>query len=114
MALRRRPAIGERQDVLVNEDLRRCVAFLCVDRYNEERNVTQRELAATAFLVAVRIENDAWISYVVTARHVLDQSQRHGPSYLRVNTQNGYNDIEISQDAWVAHPTTDVAVARVA
>ena len=114
MILRRRPAIGERRDVLVNEDLRRCVAFLCVDRYDEERNVTQRELAATAFLVAVPIDDDVWESYAVTARHVLDQSQRHGSLYLRANTQNGYKDIEISQDAWVAHPATDVAVARVA
>jgi hypothetical protein len=100
--------------VLVNEDLRRCVAFLCVDRYHEERNVTEREPAATAFLVAVPIDDSLWESYAVTARHVLDRSQRHGPLYLRVNTQDSYRDIEISQDAWVTHPTTDVAVARVA
>jgi hypothetical protein len=30
-----------------------------------------------------------------------------------VNTQDGYEDVEVPQDAWVTHPTTDVAVARV-
>jgi hypothetical protein len=72
MALRRRPAIGERQDVLVNEDLRRCVAFLCVDELNEETGVTNRQPAATAFFVSLPIEDNAWICYAVTARHAID------------------------------------------
>jgi hypothetical protein len=88
------------------------VAFLCADVYDEERGVTDRNPAATAFLVAVPIERNAWIPYVVTARHVIDKSQRYGPLYLRVNTQDSYQDIEIAQDVWVTHPTTDVAVAR--
>jgi hypothetical protein len=113
MTLRKRPAIGERRDVLVNEDLRRCVAFLCVDVYNEERGVTNRKPVATAFFVGVPIDNDAWICYAVTAHHAIDLSHDYGTLYLRVNTQDGYKDIEISQDAWVTHPTTDVAVARV-
>jgi hypothetical protein len=114
MALRRRPAIGERQDVLVNEDLRRCVAFLCVDELNEETGVTNRRPAATAFFVSVPIEDNAWICYAVTARHAIDRSQDYDALYLRVNTQDGYEDVKVPQDAWVTHPTTDVAVARVA
>jgi hypothetical protein len=88
------------------------VVFLCADVPNEERGVAERKPAATAFLVSVPFGNDAWIPYVVTARHVLDQSQRYGPLYLRVNTRDGYEDTEIAQDVWVTHPTTDVAVAR--
>jgi hypothetical protein len=114
MALRRRPAIGERQDVLVNEDLRRCVAFLCVDEHNEVLGVTDRKPAATAFFVGVPIEDNAWICYAVTARHAIDLSQDYGALYLRVNTEDRYEDVEIPQDAWVTHPTTDVAAARVA
>jgi hypothetical protein len=113
MTLRRRPAIGERQDVLINEELRRCVAFLCVDVHNEERGVTNRRPAATAFFVGVPIDNDAWVCYAVTARHAIDLSQKYGALHLRVNTRDGYEDVEVPQDAWVTHPTTDVAVARV-
>ena len=43
MTLRRRPAIGERQDVLINEQLRRCVAFLCVDVHNERTGRDEQE-----------------------------------------------------------------------
>jgi hypothetical protein len=113
MTLRRRPAIGERRDVLINEELRRCVAFLCVDEHNEKTGVTNRRPAATAFFVAVPIEDNAWICYAVTARHAIDLSHDYGALYLRVNTQDGYEDVEVPQDAWVTHPTTDVAVARV-
>jgi hypothetical protein len=114
MTLRRRPAIGERQDVLINEELRRCVAFLCVDTRNEQTGVMNRIPAATAFFVAVPIDENAWICYAVTARHAIDLSQKYGTLYLRVNTREDYEDVEVPQDAWVTHSTTDVAVARVA
>src|SRR5215203_3888527 len=113
MTLRRRPAIGERRDVLINEELRRCVAFLCVDERNEATGVTNRIPAATAFFVAVPVNDNAWVCYAVTARHAIDLSHKYGASYLRVNTRDGYEDVEVPQDAWVTHSTTDVAVARV-
>jgi len=89
------------------------VAFLCVDEHNEKTDVTNRRPAATAFFVAVPIEDNAWICYAVTARHAIDLSHDYGALYLRVNTQDGYEDVEVPQDAWVTHATTDVAVARV-
>jgi hypothetical protein len=109
--LRRRPVIGEQQNVLIRESFRECVAFLCVDVRDEATGVMERKPAATAFFVAVPIENNAWVYYAVTARHVLDQSQRYGPLYLRLNTKDSFEDIEVPQDVWVTHPETDVAVA---
>jgi hypothetical protein len=113
MKLRRRPAIGEQRDVLIDEGLRKCVAFLCVNRTDEQTGAAEKTPAASVFFIDFPLGDTGYVRYAVTARHVLDMSRPYGPLYIRVNTLDGFEDVEVPQDSWVSHPTTDVAVARV-
>ena len=46
-----RIAIGERPDMLIDEEFRKCVTFLFVDKPDQESGNLKRVPAATAFLV---------------------------------------------------------------
>jgi hypothetical protein len=106
---RGRAAIGDLM-ALVDEQFRKCVAFLYVDV--QEGGTPKRLPAGTMFFVGVPLLGDAIMVYAVTARHVVDQSRRFGPLHLRLNRRaGGFQDLQVPPDAWVTHPTTDVAVA---
>ena len=100
--------------MLVNEQFRKCVAFLFVDVIDDDTRTTKRIPAATAFFVGVPVNNEGSVTYAVTARHVIDASRPHGELYVRINKiSGGFRDFKAPQDAWACHPLTDVAVIPV-
>lgn len=102
-------------NLLVDEQFRKCVAFLTADIPDLKTGVVVRTPAASGFLVGVPLGEgvDAWAVYVVTARHVIDTSRPYGPLYVRLNRRDrtGFDDFATPQDNWTCHPQTDVAVA---
>jgi len=100
--------------VLIDEQYRKCVAFLYADVREEETNAIRRMPVATVFFVGVEVGSNAFVPYAVTARHVVDQSRPHGPLYARLNLKaGGVGDLQVDADAWTTHSSTDVAVARI-
>lgn len=106
--------IGEWEAVRVDEEIRKCVAFLFADVV--DGGVKVRRPVGTAFLVEVPMEDDQSIPYVVTARHVIDGSRPLGNLSIRFNRADGhgYTDFWAPHDTWTLHPTTDVAVSPLA
>lgn len=106
--------VGEEPNMLVDEQYRKCVAFLFVDVIDGDTRTIKRIPAATAFFVGVPVNNEGSVTYAVTAKHVVDASRPHGPLYIRINKiSGGSQDFQAPQDAWVCHPSTDVAVVPV-
>ena len=100
--------------MLIDQQFRKSVALLCVDVG------TRRIAAGTAFFVGVPIASDAVVPYVVTALHCVYAARPFGPLHLRLNLRSelvphgapGFVDLPLAPDAWIEHPTTDVAIAR--
>ena len=108
-----RIAIGERPDMLIDEEFRKCVTFLFVDKPDPESGNIKRVPAATAFLVGIEISSIETVIYAVTARHIIDSS-RTFPLFIRFNTRDGgFKDVQTDPKSWVCHPSTDVAANRV-
>jgi hypothetical protein len=84
--------------------------FVCVD---EEVNPGQwvRIPKATAFLTIIK-GDPFWAGYVVTAAHVIEGAGDRC-IYLRVNTDDGFDDIAIQREEWFIHAHADVSVVRV-
>jgi hypothetical protein len=101
--------------MLIHEQFRKCASFVFVDVFDNATQSVARTPWASAFHVAVPMSNGAMDYYVVTARHVVDAAAPYGQMYLRENMHSGgYQDFAVSPDDWHRHPSTDVAVARVA
>lgn len=101
--------------MLIDEQFRKCVTFLFVDKPDSETQILKKTPAASAFFVGVPVENAGSVIYATTARHVIDASRPYGPLYIRINTLNGgFQDVSTSQDSWVSHPSTDVALIHLA
>jgi hypothetical protein len=98
--------------MLVDEQFRKCVTFLYADR--PANGGTVRVPIGSAFFVGVDIfdaesPGSTFAIHVVTARHVID-----GPDvlWLRMRLKDGgFADIPVDPQAWIQHPTTDVAAA---
>ncbi len=105
---RRRYAIGERRGLKIRDHHLRTVAFLCIEK-EIAPGVISRIPIATAFFVVVQ-EGAGWLGYVVTARHCVDGIGSR-PLYLRVNVEDGFDDIETRREDWYMHDDADVAVA---
>jgi len=100
--------------MLIDEQFRRCVAFICVDIADEETGEIKRVPAGTAFFVGMHLVGDRAALYLVTARHVVEAARGHGAVYVRANReQGGYTDSEIDPDVFRMHPIADVAAAAV-
>ena len=96
--------------MIIDPQFRKCVTFLFVDKVDEETGKTIRVACATAFYVSVPVVNNIFLTYLVTARHVIRRSRPY-PFFVRVNTTDGaYIDLSASQDSWIEHPDTDIAV----
>ncbi len=105
--------VGEDTAMIVNPQFRKCVTFLYVDKKDEDTGQIRRVPAASAFFVSVPLENrkDSHAVYIVTARHVIGMSRPYGRLFARLNLQGGkFIDVETSQDNWIQHLDTDVAV----
>lgn len=97
----------------VPEEIRKCVCFVGYRMHDGTEM-----FAGTAFFVARRIDGtDRALSYVVTARHVIDGIRDLGLDQvlLRVNSKAGARWLEYPISEWVMHPegrSVDVAVLR--
>lgn len=85
------------------ESQQRCVMFVCVELEGEIRPI------GTAFLVGVLVGSDVprWVTYLVTAKHVVAHGQ---PTYVRLRRVDGGPPVDQPLETWVQHPTTDVAI----
>lgn len=99
--------------MLIPDEVRKCVTYLCVNQRDENTQQDKVVPAATAFFVGVPVGNTGGHQiYVVTARHVIANSRPYGDLICKMNAKSG-GLIEglLPQDKWTIHPTTDVAVA---
>ena len=101
--------------MLVDEQFRKCVAFLFADRIDPESGARRRTPVASAFLVTIPLDEENGIIYAITAMHVIDASRPYGKLTIRFNNQDGdgFTDYWAPQDDWYTHPTSDVAVAPI-
>jgi hypothetical protein len=117
----RRLAIGEKANVLIENDYRRNVAFVMADV--RTRQGWRRRAVGTAFFLRWPIKPDRWIIYAVTAGHVIRAAEVFGFQGLHlripvvhpldaVAEQPTFRDFPTTASNWTRHPTTDVAVAR--
>lgn len=105
--------------VIVDEQFRKCVVYLCADVPSEEKPGTiVRRPIGTAFFVNIPIseENGVSMNYLVTASHLILRSSRYRTLFVRFNMNDGTTrDIPTSPDNdWTLHPDPhcDVALLR--
>jgi hypothetical protein len=84
--------------------------FVCVDE-EVAPGTWARISKATAFLTTIK-GDPFWTGYVVTAAHVIEGAGNRS-LYLRANTDDGFDDIEIYREEWFIHDHSDVAIVRV-
>lgn len=101
--------------ILNDPTLRHCVVFLVQDREHPETGLLKRVPCATAFVVAIQAEsNEYWMTYLITARHCFEASDKSRPLFIRVGTKSGgFTEIEIPATSWEQHSSTDVCVAPI-
>lgn len=98
----------------IDEQVRKCVSFLSIREADYEPGVSRFIPVGTAFFVGVSVGRDRVIKYVVTARHVIENSRPRGPLYLRCQDGEEATKIfQLPQDFWWSHPTADVSAARI-
>jgi len=113
-----RPRRRKPPGMLVHEQYRKCIAFLCLPDAK-----TGWKPVGTAFFVwiaagetgAPPTVGDPRVLYLVTARHVVEGARRFGPLYVRLNRRetDGTEFAQIDSDAWFVAQDTDVAVVDV-
>jgi len=68
----------------------------------------------TAFYISEQLGRDRSISYLVTARHVVDGSRPIGSLWVRLVRKDGKKLVfEIPSDSWWCHPHTDIAIGPI-
>ena len=110
---RRDHAVMETAPVVIDEKFRKCATYLFINAPDPKTSAIGKRLVGTAFFVTVFSGNEGAAMYAVTARHIIDNSARLGPLFVRMNTMEGYVDLETQQSEWTCHPSTDVAAIRV-
>jgi hypothetical protein len=120
LAPSRKPFVGEWSKVLIDEQFRKAAGLLWVEARRPNGTI-EGVAGGTAFFVMVPSSPDGLFNvvYAVTAAHVVHAARPFGPLHLRVNVKEehaaslnaGYADLTIDPDAWIEHPTTDVAAA---
>jgi hypothetical protein len=93
-----------------------CVAFIC--GYPNKSAQQRIKPGGTAFFVRIpdEADRDASWTYVVTARHCIEDSLKgpQGEFFLRIasvsDSKLGYKDVVTRWDQWFFHPEADVAV----
>lgn len=99
--------------MVIDEKYRKCATYLFVNAPDPKTSVIGKRLVGTTFFVTVLTETGGAAMYAVTARHIVDNTASHGPLFVRMNTMDGYVDLEAQQPNWTRHPSTDVAAIRV-
>lgn len=92
----------------------RCVVFICEDEGGGESGSesVRKVPVATGFKIAVPATGDLHFIYVVTARHVIEDSKA-ATLYIRINTMTGgFEHIPTQRFDWITSADADVAVIR--
>jgi hypothetical protein len=124
--LRERIVKGEYPNVLVDDAYRESVCFLCVDK-SDDTGAVRKEPCATAFVIGMPLKeipkgfssmyrptDASHTLYLVTARHVLDESRSSGTLFARMNLRSGgVTHCELPQDSWTSHTSSDVAIVPI-
>lgn len=98
--------------MIIDDIFRECVCFLCVEGLNDSGTKEMQE-RATGFFVGVQVTDEKSVVYLVTARHVIDESRSEGVLYAKMNlVDGGVRYVSVPQDDWTCHLSTDVAVIR--
>lgn len=100
--------------MLIDQAYRRGVGYVMMDT-SKECAPPERRPAGTAFFIRRETAPGLWLTYAVTARHVIKAGEAMGAVglYLRVADPPGYRDLRLTVADWEFHPDTDVAVAQV-
>jgi len=111
---KKRWVLGNPQEanVRVPDEIKRCVCFLCVKINRNGREVM--EYGGTAFFVSIpgfRSENGLAHTYLVTAKHCVEQAKKYGELYLRMNTKAGGSEFVKVTSEWVYPDNEAVDVA---
>ncbi len=97
----------------IPNDLLKSVCFLCV-KIQKGKNAGRFQYFGTAFFVGIR-EEDWTFTYLVTARHVIDEARRvgHKTLFVRVNKHDGgAENIELgSLDNWASFVDESIDMA---
>jgi len=98
----------------IDEQARKCVSFLAIQKPGSQPESIALVAVGTLFYVGIRQDNDRWVAYGITARHVVDASRPDGDLFIRLVDSNGNTvPMRIPVDLWWAHPNTDVAAIRI-
>jgi hypothetical protein len=99
--------------VQIPDEIRKCVAFVGVETASGNPVVL-----GTLFLVSVKIGADAFMTYGVTAAHVIDALRSHSPdgtAIIRLNNRDSGTILGVHQiSEWHLHPDHAVDVAVMA
>lgn len=114
-----RPAIGERSNLLIEQQYRNAVTFLFVDVPGDDGSLRPQP-QGTVFFVRHSFSGREFL-YAVTARHVVEGtrslSERAGQPYLKLNYASGASSyrVDLPSEAWWTEggADVDVALARV-
>jgi hypothetical protein len=105
--------------LVIPEQFRKCVVFLFVRP--DADAIQPLKAVGTAFLVGIPAlggddtaqlaENEGWfVRYLVTARHMVALSRKHGSIYARLHLADGTTTLtEFPANSWHEHPSTEVA-----
>lgn len=97
----------------IDEHARRCVSFLFTREHDQDGKTLLRP-AGTAFFVGEQLGNGRTITYVVTARHVVDGNRPNQSLWIRCTNDSRKVLYEFPVESWWQHDTADIAVAPLA
>jgi hypothetical protein len=112
--------------VYLDERLRECVSFLFID-VADGGAIVKWPIGTTFFLLkslatedevetSSQIDNshDCFVAYSVTAAHVIKESIKCNPIYIRINKRDGtYYDQPTDPRKWIRDDASDVAIYEV-
>ena len=90
----------------IDHNFLHCVVYLYPD---EPSALAGKQAGGSGFLVGLPIEDQAWVPFAVTNRHVI----KGGSTVVRVSTVDDDVDImDLTEQNWLVHPDHDLAIAR--
>ncbi len=107
----------DKADMRIPDEMTKCVCYVMVRLTGGEYKNTYKCLG-TGFFVSI-LEDDFIFTYVVTAKHVLEEARDRAlvdTIYLRVNKRGGgvdYIPISLETGGWFlsANPADDIAIS---
>ncbi|MCL4339238.1 hypothetical protein M1271_06130 [Patescibacteria group bacterium] len=116
---------SDNNDMLIDPKFKKCVVFVGY-RYQDANGATKEHYGGTAFFLSYPVKPKGQVSYLTTAKHVIDGIKAESEKYkakdknmiVRINKHDGTSGvIELPLTAWKFHPTepehVDVAVTTI-